>query len=235
MSPSLREFHDDAFSGSVRLFPLPGLVMFPHVVQALHIFEPRYRQLLADALDDDQLIAMATLADGWQGEYDGQPPVHSEICIGQISSHSMLDDGCSNILLVGLRRARIVTEVDSDRLYRVANAELLHDHYAAGCDETRSQLQLRLLTAFKELMPKSALMADQLVQAMGKESSLGMLTDLIGFSLKLPMDIKQQLLGQCNVDARAEFLLDRIAIWDEENRQNPPHRRPGFPPDFSAN
>ena len=54
--------HD--FSGTVRLFPLPNLVMFPHVVQPLHIFEPRYREMLEDALEHDRLLAMALLQPG---------------------------------------------------------------------------------------------------------------------------------------------------------------------------
>ena len=58
--------HPDDFSGPVRLFPLPNLVLFPYVLQPLHIFQPRYRELMADALHDDRLIALATLKPGWE-------------------------------------------------------------------------------------------------------------------------------------------------------------------------
>jgi Lon protease-like protein len=61
------------FSGKARLFPLPNLVLFPHVLQPLHVFEPRYRQLLEEALADDRLIAMAVLAPGWESDYEGRP------------------------------------------------------------------------------------------------------------------------------------------------------------------
>ena len=50
----------------VRLFPLPSVVVYPHVVQPLHIFEPRYRELLEDALADDQTFAMSVPMPGWQ-------------------------------------------------------------------------------------------------------------------------------------------------------------------------
>ena len=53
------------FTGTVRLFPLPNLVLFPNVAQPLHVFEPRYRQLMADSLAADRLIAMALLQPGW--------------------------------------------------------------------------------------------------------------------------------------------------------------------------
>ena len=55
-------FNFEEHPDSVRLFPIPGLVMFPHVMQPLHVFEHRYRALLADALKDDQLIALPVLA-----------------------------------------------------------------------------------------------------------------------------------------------------------------------------
>ena len=54
-------FSPDQFSGLARMFPLPNLVMFPHVMQALHIFEPRYRALFEEAIEDDRLIALGVL------------------------------------------------------------------------------------------------------------------------------------------------------------------------------
>ena len=65
----------DDFSGRVRLFPLPNLVLFPGVMQPLHIFEPRYRAMLEAALASDGLIAMSVLLDGWQQDYEGRPPM----------------------------------------------------------------------------------------------------------------------------------------------------------------
>ena len=66
-------FSPDQFSGLARVFPLPNLVMFPHVMQALHIFEPRYRAMLEEAIEDDRLIALGVLAPGWEQHYEGRP------------------------------------------------------------------------------------------------------------------------------------------------------------------
>lgn len=66
MSDEPLSFSPDQFEGHVRLFPLPNLVMFPHVMQALHIFEPRYRSMFEEALDDDRLVALGSLAPGWE-------------------------------------------------------------------------------------------------------------------------------------------------------------------------
>src|SRR6516165_6125069 len=90
------------FTGEARLFPLPNLVLFPHVVQPLHIFEPRYRQLMDDALEDDNLITMATLQPGWESDYEKSPAVYPVVCIGRILKEESLPDGRYNLLLHGL-------------------------------------------------------------------------------------------------------------------------------------
>src|SRR5947208_11484422 len=89
------------FDGRVRLFPLPNLVLFPRVVQPLHVFEPRYRQLMADALDTDRLIAMALLRPGWEADYEKAPPLHPTVCLGRIQQEERLGDGRYNFLLQG--------------------------------------------------------------------------------------------------------------------------------------
>src|SRR5438876_7545388 len=115
------------FAGQVRLFPLPNLVLFPHVIQPLHIFEPRYRQLMADALADDRLITMALLRPGWEADYHQRPPVHPVVCVGRIHQEQRLADGRWNLLLHGVARGRVMEELAPDKLYREASLELLHD------------------------------------------------------------------------------------------------------------
>src|SRR3954471_18886278 len=113
--------------GPVRLFPLPNLVLFPQVVQPLHVFEQRYRQMTADALAGDRLIAMALLRPGWEADYDGKPAIHPVACLGRVVAEQRLDDGRYNILLRGLSRIRVVKEISQGKLYRTARVELLGD------------------------------------------------------------------------------------------------------------
>ena len=115
----------DDFRGRARLFPLPDLVLFPYVVQPLHIFEPRYRQLMEDALKDDRLIGMALLRPGWEKNYHKRPPIHPMICLGRIHKEERLPDGRWNLLLHGLARARVENEMKADRLYRMARVRLV--------------------------------------------------------------------------------------------------------------
>ena len=99
------------FAGKVRLFPLPNLVLFPHVMQPLHIFEPRYRDLLEESIADDRLIAMGVLKPNWENDYDGRPPLYQFGCLGRVATYHRLNDGTYNILLLGLRRLRVLREL----------------------------------------------------------------------------------------------------------------------------
>src|SRR5947208_12924499 len=98
------------FTGTARLFPLTNLVLFPHVMQPLHVFEPRYRQMTADALAGDRLIALALLKPGWEPDYEGRPDLFPVACLGRIVAEQKLEDGRFNILLRGLARVRMVKE-----------------------------------------------------------------------------------------------------------------------------
>ncbi len=142
------------FCGRVRLFPLPNLVLFPHVTQALHIFEPRYCEMLGDSMATDRLIAMALLEPGWEAQYHKKPPIASVVCIGKVIAHTPTVDHRHNILLAGLRRARIVREIESgERSYRQADVELLADLYPSDSQLQRTDAQELLLDMYEQLIP----------------------------------------------------------------------------------
>ena len=82
----------------VPVFPLPNLVFFPKTYLPLHIFEPRYRQMVAEATAGGQCIAMALLKDGWETQYDENPPIYPLVCVGRLMSMQPLAGGRSNIL-----------------------------------------------------------------------------------------------------------------------------------------
>jgi Lon protease-like protein len=102
------------FSRPVPLFPLRGVVLMPHATVPLHIFEPRYRAMTAQALDTAGLIAMASVTPDQVQSLAGNPPLRSVVCVGYIVRHERLPDGRYNLLLHGLVRARILEEHESD-------------------------------------------------------------------------------------------------------------------------
>lgn len=107
----------------IPVFPLPNVVFFPRIYLPLHIFEPRYRAMIADAAADGQCVGMALLKEGWEQDYYGNPPVFEVGCVGRLVSVQRLPDGRSNILLQGLSRYRIEEEY-YDRSYRRASVVL---------------------------------------------------------------------------------------------------------------
>src|SRR5918993_795944 len=107
---------------TIPIFPLPNVVLFPNVFLPLHIFEPRYRQMVSDALAGERMIGMVLLQPGYEPDYERSPAVYDVGCAGLITHVERLSDGRFNIVLRGLERFRIVGEENptSSILYRRA-------------------------------------------------------------------------------------------------------------------
>jgi len=115
----------DAELASLAIFPLGGVTLFPGTIVPLHIFEPRYREMTADAIAHGRPIALALAVEGTP---EGQPQrVHPVIGVGRLVHHEVHEDGRYDILLRGVGRARIVEELDPDTLYRQVSAVRLDD------------------------------------------------------------------------------------------------------------
>ena len=111
---------------TIPLFPLPDVVLFPHMPLPLHIFEPRYRKMTADVMASHKIIGMALLKPGWEPDYYGRPPVYPVGCAGVVEECRPLEDGRFNIRLKGVSRFRIVSERGGEP-YRLAAVESLRD------------------------------------------------------------------------------------------------------------
>jgi Lon protease-like protein len=122
---------------TIPIFPLPNAVLFPNVFLPLHIFEPRYRAMVTDALAGDRIIGMVLLRPGYQADYEGRPSVYPIGCAGVITHSDALPDGRFNIVLRGLEKFRVTSE-DDDRPYRVAHIEPLPE---SATDDERSTLR----------------------------------------------------------------------------------------------
>jgi uncharacterized protein len=222
-------------AGPVRLFPLPNLVMFPHVVQPLHIFEPRYCDLLEDSLASDKLIAMVLLEPGWEQDYAGRPALAPVACLGKIMAHERLPTGRHNILLRGLRRAAIRRELPPATSFRQAEVDLLDDFYPASSAPRRAKVQRQLVELARKLLPDSDALHEQLDELLASQVSLGMLTDIFAFTLGFPTNVKQRLLTEWNVERRAALLCERLSALAQRMEGSAPEPTGDFPPKFSLN
>ena len=233
----------DDFDGRVRLFPLPELVVFPHAMQPLHIFEPRYCEMLAECLATDRLIAMATVSGN--PSLTGDPPIAPTVCLGRILSHVEVEDDRHNILLVGTRRAEIVRELDAGRPFRIAEVDVKPDIYPPAGASSRSALKEKLLRSFGSVIPSSANAQENLHELLAGQMGLGPITDIISYTLPFQVDEKLSLLTQNNVDDRAHELIEMLesgsiqlqSMSIEKQSAETPEQpsREQFPPPFSLN
>ena len=117
----------------VKVFPLSSVVLFPQTAVPLHIFEPRYRQMVSEALATDRLFAMAQPVVGETQQ--GQGPALAPIaCLGKIVYEESLEEGRFNLLLHGVSRVRLLWEVPNDKLYREFEAEMLPEEDYPGLE-----------------------------------------------------------------------------------------------------
>lgn len=220
------------FGGTARLFPLPNLVLFPHVAQPLHIFEPRYREMMADALEDDRLLGMALLQSGWEEDYHLKPPLHPMICLGRIVQEEKLSDGRYNLLLQGLTRARILEERSTAKLYRIARVELCEEEPPAAA--SAKALRRELGDVALGFFAAHAAAQEQLRQLVASGLPLGALCDILAFALPVDLEVKQALLEELAVEARVRRLLGDLAGRTPAASPEEKTRRQ-FPPSFSSN
>jgi Lon protease-like protein len=188
------------------LFPLPNVVLFPNVFLPLHIFEPRYREMVADALASDRMIGMVLLRPGWDGDYEGRPPIYPIGCSGVLTHTERLPDGCYNLVLRGIERFRIVEE-DHARSYRRALVEPLGERPLDAADRAVIQRQRSKLESM--LGPSQSSAGDARMPAsMSDEDLVNALAQYLDLE---PLE-KQALLEQPCLRTRAESLVELLEM-----------------------
>ena len=213
---------------TIPIFPLPNVVLFPSVFLPLHIFEPRYRQMLADALSGDRIIGMVLLKDGRPpGDRpprppaappadlpdpgggrpaEDPPPVYDVGCAGLVSHAERLPDGRSNIILRGIERFRIVGEV-AGRAYRRAEVAPLPETDSERIRDELRRLRTRLdpLLAgqFEDAGWRRMVPAD-----MGDDALVNTLAQYLDLE---PIE-RQALLEQDDIAGRSRALIDLIEM-----------------------
>jgi len=201
----------------IPLFPLPNVVLFPSVFLPLHIFEPRYRRMVADALASDRMIGMVLLRPGWQSDYEGRPPVFPIGCTGVMTHVEPLTDGRYNIVLRGVERLRIVDEHD-DLPYRRASVERLTERTMTASDRAALSAQRSKLEAM--LAPAVARAgADHMPGSMSDEDLVNALAQYLDLE---PLE-KQALLERDCLRSRAESLVDLLEMKIMMSRTPPSH------------
>lgn len=141
-----------ALPRTIPLFPLPDVVVFPAMKQSLFVFEPRYREMVADVLKGDRVIGMVLLKPGFEKDYEGRPPVYPIGGAGTIVSAEESPDGTYTLELRGLTKFRILSE-DHSRSYRVATVEPVSEPPLETMREELSAQRPRLAVLLDAIEP----------------------------------------------------------------------------------
>lgn len=176
------------------MFPLPGAFLFPHQMLPLHVFEPRYRQMVDDLLDGPGRLVIGTLRTA-VGD-DGPPPVLPVAGLGEIVRHERLADGRFQILVLGLVRVRLA-EAPSDRLYRRVACQPFVEIAAPATEVEDLSRDLHKATQARLKQPLP----------LPDSAPPGLLADLLLQTLGAPQAFVEEAFSEPSVARRARLVL----------------------------
>jgi Lon protease-like protein len=205
------------------LFPLPSVVFFPNTRLPLHVFEPRYRDLVRDVLESDQRLGIILLQPGWENDYYGAPAIHTFGTIGTIEQAVPIEQERYNIVVRGDGRFRILEEVPSAP-YRTARVVVEPD-VVHKPDEAYAQRQWLADVSRQYLR----YLPEQIPVPEIDTVSLDSLTNALIMSLNLEVEEKQKLLEESDLLKRAEAVGDELTNRIESLDFLAPFRRSGDP------
>ncbi len=206
----------------IPIFPLPNVVFFPHTLLPLHVFEPRYRQMLADCLAGERRLAVVLLRAGWEEDYYGRPAVYSVAGAGEIIQSEMLPDGRSNIVLRGLGRVVIDEEVPSPTPYRLARAFWLDDVYPSGGEGDLAPHTERLRQMCGHLLSTLPQPVPGFLELLTDHDRPGAFVDRVSSLVVHEMEARQRLLEFNDVEQRmAEVIAHVEALLRRMERGTP--------------
>jgi Lon protease-like protein len=196
-----------AVPAEIPLFPLPETTLFPGVSRPFVIFEPRYREMIADALKGDRVIGMIRLRPGFEQDYEGRPPIYSVGCAGTIEKYERLPDGRYLILLRGLTTFRVLSEdgapTPARKPYRLARIETLPELLKDEDRATLSMLRNRIEKLLVTVLPLGADLPEPSLDD-------GEFVNLVAQDLGMPEAARQDLLERNDVVARARALAELL-------------------------
>ena len=198
--------------GEVPLFPLPDHVLLPGIPAPYRVFEPRYRTLVQDLLDqpeDERWLCVPRLAPGWKADYHGRPPFHAVATLGRILTCEPLAGGHYFILVTGEIPVRLV-ECASDRPYRLACVEALPDDTMASHPRLVRDAIDELVQAVYTLSQIVGTSASDLTDAIAEQSDMEQLIYRLAAGAMDEPDERQRLLEERCLIGRAELVLDSL-------------------------
>lgn len=192
------------------IFPLPAGVLFPGGLLPLHVFEPRYRELIRDALAGSKSLAVARLRPGFESSYEGRPPVFDICGAGRIVEHVEHPDGRFHIMLRGVSRVRIVEELPPERSYRLVRGDALSD--SASDPALSSALATKIAALWRVLAPELPEPLRDLAELTRGADEAGAYADRIASTIIGDPELGQALLDELDPCERLRLLVEQLQI-----------------------
>jgi hypothetical protein len=197
---------------ALKVFPLHGVAVLPGTPAPFHIFEPRYRALVGDALAGDRILAVP----GLFGKSDAlalRPPVRAICGAGIVEAVERHDDGRFDIVLRGLARVRLLDELPSRKLYREFRAELVEDVLPPGGAAAlapRLEALRRIVYDLSTRLPAES-GAPQLAEAVAQMKDPSAVADLVAAAAVSEPDPRQKVLEEADVARRIDLVMGEVA------------------------
>jgi Lon protease-like protein len=192
---------------SLPVFPLPSTVLFPGIVIPLHVFEPRYRRMVADAMASDETICLAMIKPGT--EERERPEVHDVAGMGRIIHCDKLIGGRYNILVQGIARVHLVEEIEGDSPYRRFRARVVPNPTEQDAAAAQDQL-VHLESCIISLVTAVAETDAQLVEVVRSTPDPIKLADILAATVVQDSAQQQALLATTELRSRLALLIDRL-------------------------
>jgi hypothetical protein len=197
---------------ALKVFPLHGVSILPGTPAPFHVFEPRYKALVGDALRGDRILAVPSLF-GKADAHALRPPLKAICGAGVIEAHDRYDDGRFDVVLRGLARVRLVEELPATKLYREFRAEVLEDVLpAGGARALQGELEAlrQLVYELSTKLPKES-GAPQLAEAVAQMKDPSAIVDLVAAAAVSDPDDRQEVLEELVVAKRIERVFEEVA------------------------
>ena len=193
------------------LFPLPETVFFPHTLLPLHVFELRYRAMVADCLAGEKRMVVVRLLPGWEQDYYGRPPIHTVAGAGEVVEVERLPDGRYNILLEGFARVLIEEELPPTAAYRVARCRPLEDQLPAAGSAVLQPALEALTASTLRLLREVGRTEEALSRLVTEAPTPAALVDRVASVVVVESARRQRILETLDLGRRLELVTAAVS------------------------
>ena len=200
---------------TIPVFPLSNFIIFPKITVPLNIFEPRYIEMINDAMNGNRIIGMIQPKNNTQPK----PSLYNIGCAGKITNFNETDDGRYLIVLNGISRFRIIKELSTDKLYRLCNVNF-HD-FLYDLDKKKEDIKFSdLELIFKNLKNLFIKQGYEINWKELEKQSLDQTINTLSMASPFSLEEKQILLETTNLNERKKKLEEILSTYSFDNFDN---------------